>query len=101
MQKDKNSKLLQEIMAIQAEHKGTLHKLAGLEDQCNEYKDKIYWLESNRDKNKLTNEQLEKLTQQLNSMTALYKQKQKQLTFYKKKPVQEAQKKKKNYENTK
>ena len=58
MQKDKNSKLLQEIMMIQAEHKGTLHKVADLEDQCNEYKDKIYWLESNREKNKLTSEQL-------------------------------------------
>ena len=44
MEKDKNSKLLQEIMSIQSEHKGTLHKLSELEDQCNEYKDKMYWL---------------------------------------------------------
>lgn len=48
IEKDKNTKMLQEIMNIQAEHKGTLHKMAEIEDQCNEYKDKVYWLESNR-----------------------------------------------------
>ena len=47
-EKDKNSKILQEIMTIQAEHKSTLNKLAEAEDQCNEYKDQIYWLEGDK-----------------------------------------------------
>ena len=84
-------------MSIQAEHKGTLNRMTEIEDQCTEYKDKVYWLESNKEKNKLNSEQLEKLTHELNAMTMLYKQKEKELDYQKRKPMEEAEKKKKNF----
>ena len=47
-EKEKNNKILQEIMGIQSEHKQTLNRLNEVEEQCDRYKDQIYWLESNK-----------------------------------------------------
>ena len=77
-------------------------KYEKVEETSDRMKDQLYHLEQkSRSLGKVTSEQLEKVTAELNQMTILYKQKEKEVEVLKRKPVEDANRKRENFEHAK